>query len=512
MKKVMKKYLYISIAALALSACSSDYLDTTPTAQKDKANVLGSTEKAELAVNGLCKAMSSQYMSTQGFNGEGTILNWYGTFTGNDAQKCNQTGWAGVWNSTYHLRPTVTYTVYPWFYYYKLVSNANAIICNIDDAEGTDADKAFLKAQALTFRAYSFFRLAQLYTYRWSDHQGDTDGIILRIDESLGDQALATQKETYAQIYKDLDEAISLYQKSGRDREKFYEPGLDVAYAIYAKAALTREDWQNAAKYAALARQGHSMMTVDEYINGGFHSENSEWIWGVFDEEIQTISFYSFFAYIGCNSSASNCRNYPVAISKELIDQIPESDSRRYLYLVPTDAEYAECNAAGRSTKSLYKRARKDYPDCLYETSLVYAYMQFKFMVAFYPGGGSFPLIRYAEMLYTEAEADCHLGKDAEAQQLLFEAVHQYDDEYSMSQSTGDDLLTEVKLYRRFDLWGEGNDWFDYKRWGQPIVRKTKAQGGSFKSEFAVTINPEDGNAWTWVIPQKETDYNELVD
>jgi hypothetical protein len=72
--------------------------------------------------------------------------------------------------------------------------------------------------------------------------------------------------------------------------------------------------------------------------------------------------------------------------------------------------------------------------------------------------------------------------------------------------------MDEIKLYRRFDLWGEGNDWFDYKRWGQPIVRKTKEQGGSFKKEFAVTINPEDGNAWTWVIPQKETDYNGLVD
>ena len=30
--------------------------------------------------------------------------------------------------------------------------------------------------------------------------------------------------------------------------------------------------------------------------------------------------------------------------------------------------------------------------------------------------------------------------------------------------------------------------------------------------QFAVTIKPEDGNAWTWVIPQKETDYNSLIE
>jgi hypothetical protein len=482
------------------------------------ATVLSTTENAKMALNGLCKAMTTQYMWTQGFNGEGTILSWYGTFTGNDAQKSNNTGWSSVWNSNLHLRATVNYAVYPWYYYYKLVSNANAIINNIDKAEGAESDKEFLKAQALTFRAYSFFRLVQLYTKRWSDHEGDTEGIVLRTDESLGEMGLSTQAQAYEQIYKDLDEAIALYQQCGQDRTMFYQPGLDVAYAIYAKAALTREDWQNAATYAAMARKGHAQMSTSEYMDG-FHTPNDEWIWGVYEDEQQNIAYYSFFAYIGANSSTSNCRNYPVAISKELIDQIPESDVRRSLYLVPTDEEWAECQPSGRSTGKLFNRAKDEYASKLYIdntgklTSLVFGYMQFKFLVDFYPGGGSFPLIRYAEMLYTEAEADCHLNKEAEAQELLFEAVHQYDDTYTKSTKTSDDLLTEVKLYRRFDLWGEGNDWFDYKRWGQPIVRKNREQGGSFqKGVFDVTINPEDGNAWTWVIPQKETDYNQLVD
>ena len=503
----MKKYIVLlSIAALGLTACDKDYLETKPEDKIDKEVILGSTNYAELAINGICRSMSKQYLDTQGMNGEGTILNWYGTFTGNDAQKSNQTGWAALWNSTYHLRTSSIYLYYPWFYYYKMVSNANAVICSIDQATGTESDKAFLKAQALTFRAYSFFRLAQLYAHRWKDEQGNTPGIVLRLDESTGDIPLSNLTETYAQIYKDLDEAISLYNKSDRDREEYYQPGLDVAYAIYAKAALTREDWQNAAKYAALARDGHSLMGAA--YTDGFHTPNNEWIWSVYDAEDQTIYYYSFFAYIGANSSAGACRNYPVAISKELIDQIPESDSRRWLYLVPSDEEYAECNAAGRSTKKLYKRAKEEYKDRMYETSLVFAYMQYKFLVDFYPGGGSFPVIRAAEMYYTEAEANCHLGKEAEAQQLLYEAVKPYDAEYTKSDKTGDDLLAEVKLYRRFDLWGEGNDWFDFKRWGDPIVRKTKAKGGSFHTTFAVTIKPEDGNNWTWAIPEKETDYN----
>ena len=66
-------------------------------------------------------------------------------------------------------------------------------------------------------------------------------------------------------------------------------------------------------------------------------------------------------------------------------------------------------------------------------------------------------------------------------------------------------------MYRRIDLWGEGFDWFDYKRWNEPIVRKSKAEGGSFQAAYAVTINVGDGNKWTWKIPKRETDYNKLI-
>ena len=506
----MKKYIFLlSFAALGFTACEKDYLETKPEDQTGTSTILGSTENAEMAINGICKAMTNQYLGTQGMNGEGTILNWYGTFTGNDAQKSNQTGWAPLWNSNYHLNKSSIYLYYPWFYYYKLISNANAVICNIDEAEGTEADKAFLKAQALTFRAYSFFRLTQLYCHRWKDEQGDCPGIVLRLDQSTGDFPLSTLAEAYTQIYKDLDDAIGLFQSCGKDRgaDEFYKPGLEVAYGIYAKAALTREDWANAKRYAALARAKASLMSTADY-HAGMSVPNNEWIWGVYDASDQTLYYYSFYAYIASNSNAGACKNYPLAISKELIDQIPETDARRDLYLVPSAEEYAECNAAGRSTKTLFNRAKSEYGNWLNSASLIFAYMQFKFRNIDNPGVGPFPLIRAAEMIYTEAEADCHLNQDADAQQLLFEVVSPRDAAYTKTTKTGADLLAEVKLYRRFDLWGEGNDWFDYKRWGEPIVRKSVNEGGSFHTTFAVTINPADGNAWTWAIPEKETDYN----
>ena len=297
-------------------------------------------------------------------------------------------------------------------------------------------------------------------------------------------------------------------------------PDLSVAYAVKARAALYREDWQTAADCAAKARVGHTLMGQSAYKNG-FNSPNDEWIWGVYEAEDQTLYYYSYYAYIGSNASSGAARTYPVAISKELIDQIPATDVRRDLYLVPqSDAEFktmaASGGTAGRITKgNLYNRAVNS--GYLYSTSRVYGYMQFKLRASFMPGGGSFNLFRAAEMYYTEAEADCHLGKETEARQLLYDVVHPYDAAYTLSSKTGNDLLEEVKLYRRFDLFGEGFDWTDCKRWKKDIVRKPLkvsaglASPGSFSSTFAITIPADDDTRWIWAIPNREVDYNSAI-
>lgn len=512
MKTIFKSLFVIGAAVAVLASCSKDYLNTLPESSVSPDTIFESTTNAPLAINGLSKMMSCQYLGTQGMNGEGTVKVWYGNCMGNDFQRCYLTGWHSLWNFTSMMpRNTSIYNYYLWFYYYKIIGNANQIIVNIDKAEGPDAEKEFIKAQALVFRAYSFLMLSQFYANRWCDSgNGASSGIVLRLDDSEGDMPLSTLAETYTQIYKDLDDAIKLFKSSGQSRSQFYETDIDVAYAVYARAALTREDWANAATYAALARKNYPLMSSSDYMEGGFSTPNKEWIWGVFEAQEQTLYYYSMYAYLASNASTSMQRTYPCAISRELYDQIPQGDERRKLWLEPTEAERKELNAYGRSTGTLYKRAFKEYGSKLQSASLVYQYMHFKFLATFMPGGGSFCLFRSAEMYLIEAEADCHLNKPSDAQKLLVELNKTHNPGYSCS-LTGDDLLEEVKLYRRIDLWGEGFDWFDCKRWKKTIVRKSIANGGSFSTGLAITIKPEEGNNWTWVIPAKETDYNSLI-
>ena len=72
-------------------------------------------------------------------------------------------------------------------------------------------------------------------------------------------------------------------------------------------------------------------------------------------------------------------------------------------------------------------------------------------------------------------------------------------------------LVLRLAQNRRIELWGEGFDWFDQKRWNNTIVRKAHP-AGSFHSSFAITMTPEMENKWTWVYPAKEVLYNSEVD
>ena len=92
----------------------------------------------------------------------------------------------------------------------------------------------------------------------------------------------STLAETYTQIYKDLDEAISLYGESGMNRKEgdVWMPNVNVAHAIYARAALTKQDYAKALSEAKLAREGYPLMNNTEYY-AGFCNPTGEWIMGL---------------------------------------------------------------------------------------------------------------------------------------------------------------------------------------------------------------------------------------
>lgn len=364
-----------------------------------------------------------------------------------------------------------------------------------------------------------YLMLSQLYCKRWVDsNNGAANGLVLRKDPSESDHMpLSTLGEVYSLIYEDLNTAISLFLQSNYSRgDDFYEIDGSVARAILARAAITRQDYSLAATMASQARQGYSLMSVSEYTTSGFSAVNSEWIWGSWGSSDETLHYYSYFAYIAYNSTASTVRSYPGCISRELYDQIPDTDIRKGMFAAPLNGtEYNTSTGATAAATEAHKpfiaRTREAFP-ALQSNATVYAYMQFKFKAQDQLGVGDLNHFRASEMILIEAEAQYFLGNTTAAQSLMEELVRdsKRDESYSCTK-TGEDLLNEIKFYRKVELWGEGFNWFDLKRWKDPMVRHAYADGGSYSSTLAVTVQPESNYNWTFYIPYREIAYNDEI-
>nr|WP_294473155.1 RagB/SusD family nutrient uptake outer membrane protein [uncultured Bacteroides sp.] len=504
---------------LVCSSCAGDYLDTAPTREVSPADLFKNEEYAAYAISGLEKLMKTTYATNKldgvAFNGEGSAKLIYAEYQGADMY-CPRNNFYTIFNGSLHAIPTSGFTVYMWHYYYKIISNANTILHYVNP-ESSHKFK-YIYAQALTYRAYCYLQLLQFYSPRWCDSEnGSADGVVLRLDlSSTGDCPLFSMLTCYEQVYKDLDNAIAYYQASEitRGDNENHKVNIDAAYSIYARAALTREDWQTAAHYAALARANYPLMTASEY-RDGFSTVNSEWIWSIYDSAEESLGGASLAARLAYNSSSELVCTYPACINRELYNELPETDIRRELFLDPGGYSYNTTGIAGNGLggSELTAHARSLYPD-LSSTAKIYAYMSFKFKCIDRVGAMPFNLFRSSEMYLIEAEANCHLTptKETEAQQLMNELIagSGRDPQYTCGKS-GQALLDEIKFYRRIELWGEGFSWFDYKRHKDTLVRHTYEDGGNYMKNAAITIRPEDTNNWMWVIPAKEYEYNDAI-
>lgn len=535
MKNYINKIFGCAILASAtlLASCGSDYLETKPTASVSSTEAVATTDMAYKALNGIARCQTTQhYAFSQGFAGENAIMRLYENLP---SQNYNYNyyapGWTPIHNQTFHNRTSTIYDGYAWYYYYQLIGQANRIIAHIDAATGSDEDKKFIKASALSFRAYSYEKLIHYYCYRWQDsNNGASQGVVLRLDESTGDAPFATLAETVAQIYKDCQEAITLFGESGIDRpaSEVWIPNVNVAHAVYARAALFSQDYQTAVDQAKLAKQGYPLMSNDSYA-AGFCEPTSEWIMGSYGDDSENNFYWSYGTQGACNGYYATADGNPTGagtIGHELISRIPNNDARKQNFLTEDkfpnldlskeSKYYYTFGILGMMDDNIYEQADSIVKahqakglTTPYQAGFYYLDANLKFYVKAQPGVGYVPFIRSSEMVLIEAEANYFLGKTAEAQAALVElnATSGRNPEYTCTK-TGEELLSEIQDYRCLELWGEGFEWSDFKRWNKAVVRKSFAEGGNAHQSVAITINPEDGNKWTWGVPLNETDYN----
>ncbi|NDW18880.1 RagB/SusD family nutrient uptake outer membrane protein [Dysgonomonas sp. 216] len=379
------------------------------------------------------------------------------------------------WASTY-VKPAQD-----WTFFYGIASKANSIIDIIDlDTEDPDM-KAYL-GQAYALRGMAYFYLIQRYQQTYKGNE-DAQGLPIWLsskdnkDEEYGYRA--SVQTVYDRIDADFLKAIPLLDGWKRP-EKLNKVYIDksVAAGLYARVCLVKNDWDNAAYYANMARQDYSVLTATEFATEGFNNINSkEWMWGG-DIDAESSSVYaSFFSHIGSYDSGYGGLGGYKKIDARLYSQMSFNDIRRSWFKVA---------GSGYS----YTEQEQKFPN--------YTNLKFKKTNNW---EGDYLYMRVSEMVLIEAEALARSGQEGPAADVLKELMKERDSSWNKTSVTGD----EVYLQRRLELWGEGFANYDLLRLKKGVDRSY--EGTNHLSGATYKIEP---NSWYFLykIPQREIDNN----
>lgn len=426
----MKKYIYPYMAFLLLLAgCSGDFLDKEPTdsVSSDEVGVPGNAERL--------------------FNGAWYNLFEYGTTYANigyRALQCQDDMMADDvvsrpaygFNSSYQFNdiaiPNNSRTSFAWYLIYKTIDNCNTAIA-IDG----DSEEFFqAKGQALALRAFCYLHLAQHYQFTYL--KDPTAPCVPIYTEPTTSETVPKAKSTVAQVYQRVFDDLNLaqsylknYIRKG-DGQKF-KPNTNVVNGLLARAYLLTGQWEEAAKAAAAARQGYSLMTTTAEYEGFNNVSNKEWIWGHPQTLAQSDASYNFYyldaTYVGAYSSFM------------------------------ADPHFRDTFSEGDIRLGLFQWMREGY----------LGYKKFHMRA---DDTADIVLMRASEMLLIEAEAFAREGFPEKAVIPLNELRHARGlGDYDLTGKSQDDVVNEILMERRRELWGEGFSITDILRTQQSVKR-----------------------------------------
>ncbi|WP_136465904.1 RagB/SusD family nutrient uptake outer membrane protein [Flagellimonas onchidii] len=479
MKRIIN-YIVIVSLFLNITSCSEDFLDTEPAGSISAEQVASSPDANAALVSGIYANMRTTGIggtTRHVDHGHKGILSAM-DMCGHDVVLNNFNWYIFFYNFNGRIA-TSDRTSIIWTTYYTLIADANTVILGLEEKESLTQEEEFLLGQALAIKAFSLFNLVRVYSDTYIGNE-NSPGIPIPDKREFDGKPRGTVKEVYDWIIPSLERAITLLDGFSRDSKQAID--RQVAQGILAQVYLETGNWSEAATMANAAKQGYGLMTGEEWITDGFDQiSNKEWMWGA-EITSQLTGFYnSYFSHFDSSNVGygGDLGGYKLMDSR-LYEQISPTDLRRQAWIDPIEG-----NA--------------DYPD-------IPGYANIKFIdPTFFEG--DFLYMRASEMWLIEAEALARDGNPSAAD-ILFDLISLRDPEYVKSTNTGDDLVEEIYLQRRIELWGEGFGYLDLKRLKKPLQRS----GGNhldFGVESARILDEAPGGPlFKFQIPEGEISSN----
>jgi hypothetical protein len=450
-----------------MPACNEDFLnEPVPTDQVTSEVVFSSRSGVEAFISGILRTLRMQARNAEA---AGVNSIYYArTVKGNDI--IQRATWFSRDYANDSRESTYTRTNFTWNYLYGGINQHNALINGVANSELSESDKKEFIAVGKALRGFAYFQLAMEYQHTYT-YDPTLPAPPIYTDISLEGKPMSTLQEMYELIVSDLTTAVDDLTDDRLGKSYINKA---VANGILARVYQVMENWTGAEIAARNAYGGNinAVLDANSYRDGFNQISNIEWIWG----SPQRLDQSNYFAGAPHSHADHTTQSYGATFfNNDFVALFSNTDVRNLFFRA-------------------YGVPQNDYRN----------YITTKFTFNF---DSDHPIIRTSEMILIEAEAKYHNGDPNGAHNLLFALQSNRDPNAVKSSNSGNDLLEEILVERRKELYAEiGVEWFDAKRYRRGITRT-----GNHRIKNAASLLPDDKRFFL-KIPQDEIDANEHID
>lgn len=365
-------------------------------------------------------------------------------------------------NSLYQRSGTNSFS---WNITYKTINSANNVIARIGESQGSIQDKQRVLGQAYALRGFMYLHLASSYGFAVDL---DPQMLIAPIyTEPTHANTVGNAASSVSQVYKqaigDLEQALELIPENYQ-RDYKYKFDQSVVLGLLSRANLYARNWDKAVFYSDQILNGdkYSVLMNEAQYKSGFNDVNNiEWIWGHPQTPEQNNASYQF-NFLDVTSQQSFYFSFNM--DPYFYEKFDESDYRRSMMFWAPNPGVS--NPQDR--------------DIAY-----FRYNKFRFRAS---QVADIVLMRSSEIYLINAEAKAHLGH-SDAIDVL-NTLKQARGAKLVHGSFGEELLEQIWLERRKELFGEGFSLVDIVRNQKAVQRKDYPQD----SLIAYTYEVMDSN------------------
>lgn len=487
-----------AILAASLSSCVNDWLDVAPSDGTDADAALTSSSDLAAARTGMYAALK----------GNSNLVDYYGqqffvygdVHAGDDYQYNNLGGsnrasfyYDMNYQTASEFSSSTSSSNVTWESPYIVIGRANRIIAAAEGGALSDAAEAKATidqyaAEAKVLRALAHFDLVRIYGKPYTEDQGASLGVplVTEVLESNAKPARSTVAEVYAQVVKDLTEAISSNALATET-----EPGYVSVWgakAILSRVYLNMGDYANALSVAEdiIKNSGAALWTRDQYFKAWDASTPNE---SEFLFRLNVAGSTDSNDLNGIGNLQQREGYKEMVATKKFVDMLtsdPE-DVRNEMFLPATAAK----EVATYGTNKVYLNKLRGQGGNLRNVTIV-------------------PIIRLSEVYLTAAECAFRNNDKTKAVEYLNDLVKNRTTTEASLATVDNITLERILIERRKELIGEGQRYFDALRNNETITRYTSEADKGWHKTLSKDAQSFDRDYFKAIaaIPQAEINAN----